>query len=580
MQNRTTIKVAGESGMGIESAGMIIMKALKQLGFYIYGEREFPSLIKGGRANIQINFSTNKVRSLSEKIDIGLGLDREGVLECLDTVKDGGIIIHGFERWNKVIKDLPTKAEARNLKVIQLPAREIALENGGNIVMVNVVLLGFLWQVLGLDIESLKSQIALQFAKKPELLQVNYACAEGGYNFQSQTPIEHTLQQSELTKLDTNTKMLIDGNSSIVLGGIHAGTRAYYAYPMSPSSTILVYMAKLAKKYGILVKQAEDEITVAQLTLGSMHSGTRAFCATSGGGLDLMTETISLSAMVETPLVIVDAQRPGPATGLPTWTGQADLNMAIYSAHGEFPRVVIACSDPESCFENIQHALNYAEKFQIPVILLTEANIAMSYTTVKPFQQNTITIERGLTTDSTELESIAQSDRYKITENGVSKRWLPGSSKSVYFANGDEHWEGGELNEDGDKAKLMIDKRHAKTAQIVDELPEPEVFGDEIADISFVGWGSTKNTVLDALDILQSQGIKANYLHYNFVWPLKTEKFVKFFKANKKIILAEGNLQGQLGSLLEGQTGLKFHQKLLKYNGRPFTIEDILAHAK
>ncbi|MEI6729133.1 MAG: 2-oxoacid:acceptor oxidoreductase subunit alpha [bacterium] len=580
MQNRTTIKVAGESGMGIESAGMIIMKALKQLGFYIYGEREFPSLIKGGRANIQINFSKNKVRSLSDVIDIGLGLDREGVLECLDTVKEGGILIHGFERWNKVIKDLPTRAEARNLKVIQLPAREIALENGGNIVMVNVVLLGFLWQVLGLDITSLKSQIALQFAKKPELLQVNYACAEGGYNFKSDILIEPVVQQSVVTQLDTAEKLLIDGNSSIVLGGVHAGTRAYYAYPMSPSSTVLVYMSKIAKKYGILVKQAEDEITVAQLTLGSMHAGTRAFCATSGGGLDLMTETISLSAMVETPLVIVNAQRPGPATGLPTWTGQADLNMAIYSAHGEFPRVVIACSDPESCFENVQHALNYAEKFQIPVILLTEANIAMGYTTVKPFQQNTIAIERGLTTDSNELESIAQSDRYKITDTGVSKRWLPGSSKSVYFANGDEHWEGGELNEDSDKAKLMIDKRNAKTAQIVKELPEPEVFGTEIADISFVGWGSTKNTILDALDILKEHGLSANYFHYNFVWPLKTEKFVEFFKANKKIILAEGNLQGQLGSLLEGQTGLKFHQKLLKYNGRPFTIEDILEQAK
>jgi 2-oxoglutarate ferredoxin oxidoreductase subunit alpha len=574
MSKRKVIKIAGESGMGIESSGMIVMKALKKSGFYVFGEREFPSLIKGGRANIQINYANKPVRSLSSTIDIALGLDREGLIDCLETLKEGGILIHGFERWNKAIKTLPKVVEEKKLQMIQIPAREIALENGGNIIMVNVVLLGYLWKVLGLDFESLKFEISRQFAKKPQFLEVNYACAKGGYDFKPEVePVCDNLEPQN----DDQNLMLIDGNSSLVIGAVEAGVRAYYGYPMSPSSSILSYIAQVADDYGIAVKQVEDEITVAQMTLGSMHSGTRALCATSGGGYDLMTETISLSAMIETPLVIINAQRPGPATGLPTWTGQSDLNLSIFSSHGEFSRCVIACSDNKNCYENIQHAFNIAEKYQIPVTVLTEATIAMSYTTIKPFEQDKIKIQRGHISQESELESIKQEDRYSITENGVSKRWLPGTSKSIYFANGDEHWSGGEITEDGQNAKEMIEKRNKKGLDLLKNLPEPELFGvKNKAQISFVGWGSTKRAILDALDIFEVKGILANYLHYNYVWPLKTDKFLEFTKENKNIILIEGNYEGQLGKLIERETSFKFENKVLKWDGRAFFVEDVL----
>jgi len=317
------------------------------------------------------------------------------------------------------------------------------------------------------------------------------------------------------------------------------------------------------------------------MALGSMHMGTRALVATSGGGFDLMTETVSLSGMIETPLVTIIVQRPGPATGLPTWTAQGDLNMAVYSSHGEFPRIVIACSDPQSCYDNVQHAFNLAEKYQIPVIILSEATIGMSYETTAPFKSGNIEIVRGLVSEEQELSELNQNDRYKITENGVSKRWLPGNSKSVYFANGDEHWEGGELTEDADKAEQMIEKRIKKIQSITNELPEPEIYGvDKNADISFVGWGSSKNTVLDVIQILENEGIKVNYLHYNYVWPLKTEKLLDFYNNNSNVNLIEGNYEGQLGNLLEGKTGLKFKSRLLKWNGRPFYIEDVLNFVK
>jgi 2-oxoglutarate ferredoxin oxidoreductase subunit alpha len=587
MSDRLVIKIAGESGMGIESSGMIVMKALKNMGFFVYGEREFPSLIKGGNANIQINISSSKVRSLSHQIDIGVAVDREGLKDCLATLKEGGILIHGFDRWNKVIKDLPKIAEEKKLQIVQLPAREIAFENGGNIIMTNVVLLGYLWKTIGLPIESLKAQVALQFAKKPDILPVNYACSEGGFNFQPETILSENSTYKLYDWLDSDAhqkgknRILIDGNSSIVLGAVQAGVRAYYGYPMSPSSSILTYIADIAKKYGILVKQVEDEITASQMVLGSMHAGTRSMTATSGGGYDLMTETVSLSGMIETPLVIVISQRPGPATGLPTWTGQADLNLAIYSSHGEFARCVIAVSDPESSGRLTQIAFNIAETYQIPVTILTEAATSMSYFTEEKEIFKQIPIERGLVQDAEELATLEPKNRYQITDSGISKRWIPGSSEAIYFANGDEHGESGELNEEADLAREMIAKRIRKGDELAKNLPEPEIFGDPNgAEISLVGWGSTKRTALDALDIWKKQGVKANYLHYEYLWPLKTEKFEEFYKQNKFVVLVEGNHEGQLGTLLEGKTGLKFHKKLLKWDGRPFYVEEILGVRK
>lgn len=629
MKNRTVIKIAGESGMGIESTGMIVMKSLKNLGYNIYGEREFNSLIKGGRANIQINFSKDKVRSMSSKIDIGVAVDREGILDCLETLKDGGILIHGFERWDKVIKNLPKIAEEKKLKIVLIPAREVALVNGGNVVMTNVVLLGFLWKILGLELEGLKEQISHQFAKKPDLIPINFRCAQGGYDFDPSSELKFEINQEIATNSNeigvepsvynpqTNPQnqknIIIDGNSAIGLGAIQAGVRAYYAYPMSPATSILVYLAKVANQTGMLVKQLEDEITVAQATIGSMYAGTRALCGTSGGGYDLMTETVSLSGMIEVPWVCVISQRPGPATGLPTWTGQADLKLAINAGHGEFTRCVIACSDPDSCYQNIQHAMNIAEKFQIPVTLLTEANIAMSYTTVKPFEENIIPIQRNMSieksyfepaenldqnlkkVDITQdyaqkhgfeiVEKLESSDRFRITENGISKRWIPTTSPSVYYANSDEHNEDGTITEDADISKAMISKRILKSKTLLAELPEPEIFGNqEKSQITLVGWGSTKNVILDVLEALENEEIYINYLHYEYLWPLRTQKFESLFVSNsdktQKVCLVEGNHEGQLGSLLENETHLKFNKKLLKWNGRPFCTEEIIEFVK
>ncbi len=576
--NRFVIKIAGESGTGIESSGMIVMKALKKMGYWLTADREFPSLIKGGSANYQINFSDQPVHSMSTKHDVAVAVDREGIKSCLETLKPGGLLIHGFEKWQRVLRGLEKEAEEKQIELMFVPAATIAKDNGGSNLMVNVVILGTLWKVLSLDLEILEEQVKKQFSKKPALLDINLRCLQKGFNFVENLP---QFDLSELKSLEPNPafnqkNLLIDGNAAIMLGAAHAGVRAYFAYPMSPASSILTYLAKSAFQTGIVVKQAEDEITAAQLALGAMHVGARSFTATSGGGFDLMTETVSLSGMIETPMVIVLAQRPGPATGLPTWTGQADLSLAINAGHGEFARIVMACSDPQSAFEQVQHAFNLAEKFQCPTILLTEKTIAESKVTVTDFEQNKIPIERGLASGS-ELANLKPADRYEITESGVSKRWLPGSSQTIYFANGDEHNEDGTLDET-EGAADMIAKRVRKLEAIKKALPEPVVFGQESdADISFVGWGSSKNALLDAIKYCnQDKTISINYLHFSYLWPLRTEKLVKFFEENKNVYLIEGNATSQLGNLIAQETGLVFKDKILKFNGRPFYVEDVL----
>lgn len=568
--DRIRIRVVGHSGYGgLLSAGNMIAKGLRRLGFHINADREYPSLIKGGTSCFTINASNTPIKALSNTADILIAIDKPNLEHYIDTLKDGGTLIYGYEKTES-LSELISKAQGRGIKMLHLPAREIVKEAGGNSLMKNTVLLGMTWKTLGLELDGLHTLIKEQFAHKAKLIDPNLKCAQIGYERSDVS------QKLEIPDQKPDKNLFIDGNYALALGAIHAGVRAYYAYPMSPSSSILTHMADHAADFNLVVKQAEDEITVANLTLGSMHAGTRALCATSGGGFDLMTETLSLAAIIEVPWVCVVVQRPGPATGLPTWTGQGDLQLAIRAGHGEFTRCVIAVSDPESAFELIQHALNIAEEFQIPVIVLSEKVIAESMVTSPVLTQNQIPIKRGLP-NATQLQKLKNTDRYALTESGVSTRWIPGSSDATYFANGDEHNAEGLIDE-SEAAGDMYEKRCRKSTTLLQKLPEPTIHGSKKAVISFVGWGSTKNIMHDMIKIYKDQGIDINYLHYDYLWPLKTERLNTFFKENVNVHLIEGNHDGQLGQLIAEKTDLKFAGKLLKWNGRPFFVEDLEAY--
>jgi 2-oxoglutarate/2-oxoacid ferredoxin oxidoreductase subunit alpha len=563
--NRLRIKIVGASGTGLLSTGDILTNALSDLGFYAVSDREFPSLIKGGTSSYTLNLSAEPVYGLSQESDIMIALDKDGMEKYHHELKDGGILVHAYERFGG-IKDLMEELAGRGIEVVSAPGRKTVTELGGHHVMVNVLLIGMFWKLLGYDYKLVEEAMKEKFASKPKLLEMDLIILKKGFEL-TENKIDF-----EKPSVVVNRKF-VNGNRAVTLGAIHAGCRAYYAYPMSPASSILTYMADYVPQTGMIVKQAEDEISAAQFSIGSMYMGTRSMTATSGGGFDLMTESLSLVGMIENPWVCVIAQRPGPATGLPTWTGQGDYHLAKYAGHGEYPRLVMAVSNAEDSFYLTQHAFNYAEEFQVPVIILTEKQVAESLWTIDDYEEGTIPIKRGLV-EGKDLENIESADRYRITESGLSKRWIPCSSDAYYFANGDEHTEDGTLTEEAEPSKQMIAKRIRKAEILAAALPEPDIYGDAKADISFIGWGSSANVMRDAVVALKAEGKSVNYLHYSYLFPLKVDTLAKFFKDNENVHLIEGNHGGQFGQDLEA-IGHKFAGKLLKWNGRPFYLEEV-----
>ncbi len=337
---------------------------------------------------------------------------------------------------------------------------------------------------------------------------------------------------------------------------------------MTPATSILEVLGNTYEKTGIVVKQAESEITAVQMVMGSMYMGTRAFTATSGGGFDLMTESISCSGMTEIPLVIVLGQRAGSGTGVPTWSGASDLNVALHAGHGESPKCVLCASDAIDSFELIQDAFNISEKFQIPVILLTEKHIAESIFNISKLPKPK-GLDRGLLQNGTQ--------RYLITRSGVSPRWIPKNGKKTYLTNSDEHNEDGISTEDEIDIVNMSEKRMRKLTSLKKNTPEPKYYGSSDPSIVFVGLGSSKNAVLDAMK--QSKK-RIGYLHYKYIYPFKYQKLLELTKKNTKIVLIENNQSNGLGKLIKQETNFYISNTINNFDGRPFFVDDILEYLR
>jgi 2-oxoglutarate/2-oxoacid ferredoxin oxidoreductase subunit alpha len=573
-QNRLVIKFAGESGQGVNSLGALTLKSFKKIGYNVFGYREYPSLIRGGNASYQIDIGNTNIRTSSIYLDFLICLTRKSVSINIDNLRNGGVLIHNVSRI-EVDKALVAKIEEKKVQVVQINTREILKQLDAPLVMENAILMGILWKIFKYDIQILREIFGEKIKHKPHLIEKNNLAIEMGYGIDQNITLGLEIQEIISKKGDENkaNQYLITGNDAIALGGIRGGMRAYYSYPMTPASTILTYFSQTYKEHGAVVKQAEDEITAAQMALGSMYAGTRALTGTSGGGFDLMTETLTMSAMNEIPFVCVLAQRPGPATGMPTWTAQGDLNLALYSGHGEYPRCVIAVSDPESAFSKIQIAFNIAEIYQMPVILLTDKYIAESVYLVSDFD-TTIPIKRGIA-NGEEVEIREGVQRYQVTDTGISPRWLPGTSSKTYISNSDEHVANGRLTEDGVEARIMMEKRLRKLDTLKQEIPEPEYFGPENPSKVFVGWGSTKWMVLDILDEMMDKNI--GYVHYEYIWPLKTNVLEEYSQNGVEINVVEQNATGQFATLINSvKPSIVITDRINKYDGRPFFYEEIL----
>ncbi len=561
MSNRYSIKLGGESGQGINTLGLLLSKSLKSVGYNIFAYREYPSLIKGGVASYQIDISNEAINSSSKICNLLAILDPDSITEYLESLNLNGILIYDDEI--EFTEEQKSIIQNKKISTIYLDTQTIAVSNGGNPIMANTVMISFIWKILGLSQQSLEAIVKEIFIEKgEEIVEKNLKCIAAGFN--SEIYKEEYNQGSYIPIPDDKNKdnKILTGNDAITLGAIACGVRAYYGYPMTPATSIFKYLGNTYKETGILIKQAESEITAVQMVIGSMAMGTRAFTATSGGGFDLMQETISCAGISEVPLVIVLAQRIGAGTGVPTWTGSSDIQTAVKAGHGEFPKAVLSVSDITSGFTLIQKAFNIAEKYQIPVIVLTEKQIAESLFCVSSLPKS-LDIERG-------VEKKAK--RYEITDDGISSRWIPEESKKPYLNTSDEHDEEGTSTENASMILQMSTKRMKKLESLKQEIPEPILYGNISSNTILVGSGSTKNAILDAI----SSGKDIAYLHYEYIYPLKTDLLMNFASQNKRILLIENNQTGELGKIITETCGYQFKEKILKADGRPFFLEDIL----
>ncbi len=557
-----TWKIGGPAGFGIMTTGLIFSKAFARGGYHVFDYAEFPSLIRGGHNTHQSRVSSEKIHSQNKPVHILVALNRETIEKNSCELAENGIIIYDSE----MIKDA---VEAETLKI---PLSRLAKESCGKELMANNVALGASVALLGYDIEMLNGAIKDVFKEKgAEVANSNINAAKAGYDY-AKGNYEKTFAITA-KKISNSRKYLLTGNEAIGAGAIAAGCRFYSGYPMTPTASILGYMAQQQKYFGVAVKQAEDEIAAVNNAIGAGFAGARAMTATAGGGFALMAEGYGLAAMTETPVVIVVGQRPGPATGMPTWSSQADLRFVLHAHQDDFPRIVMAPGDVEEAFRMTGEAHNIAEKYQTPVIILVDKYLCESRKTADRLE--TAKIDRG------ELlaEFKGEYKRYKLTKTGISPRILPGTKGAVVIANSDEHNEKGQSTEDAAERRKMMEKRMKKLELFATEMPQPKVYGDADAEITLVCFGSVKGPALEAIKELEKKGVSANLTHLTYLSPFPTREMKKLMKNSKKLLVVENNFTGQLAGLIREKTGKNITKKLLKYDGRPFYPEEIAERA-
>jgi len=575
MSSALNWKIAGLAGEGIATTGLLFAKLAMRHGFHTFTYGEYPSLIRGGHNTLQVSFNTQPVTAQIRIVDLMIALNEDAIKLHLAEFSDQTVIL--VDQANTKIN---WDQYALTANIIDVPLKTISLETTQGTLAENMVALGASCALFGLKLELLHQLIAEIFNRKGEAVVVkNQTAATRGFEtvLTSPTNLRHLAPP---TKNETNTdasQILVSGSEAIGLGAISAGIQFYGAYPMSPASALLHFMAEQESHFPLIVKHAEDEISAINQAVGAAFAGVRAMTASAGGGFALMAETTSLAGIVETPLVVMVAQRPGPATGLPTWTCQADLQFVLHAGHGEFPKVVLAPGNLQACFDLTRLAFELAEKYQTQVYILTD-KLILELTQSLPSFASEYTNQRYSMLTETELPADNSYRRFEVTPAGYSPRSIPGQPHGLHLANSYEHDEWGLGTEDGAMTVKMVDKRQRKLVGLLAETPVPELIGPVEADLTLVAWGSTK-MVLDA--VLQELNTTAtpqtvNYIHLATLMPFHAEIFTTLAHQAKKLVMVEGNSTGQAQSLIREQTGIEIKDSIRRYDGRPFYAEDLI----
>lgn len=576
--NELSFMVGGFAGQGVNTVGNVFARICSRAGLHVFVNLEYPSNIKGEHNYAQVMVSEKPVGSHIRSVDLLLALDAKTINLHKDEIAPGGALIFDSEGLEVSPVDVGLRVDDTgrdDIIVIDVPFEKIAKDAGGTKRIINSIGLGAVQGLLRFDFNLLAAMLRQSLSKfEDKVIEMNIEGAQRAYN------IAHDKYSQRfdivLEKRDAPDRMLLTGNHAVAMGALKAGVKFYSSYPMSPSSAVFTHLSKHARNYDMITVLPEDEISAAGMAVGASFAGVRAMAGTSGGGFCLMTEHLGLAGMAEIPLVFLEAQRPGPATGLPTRTEQGDLLFVLSAHQGDFPRIVVAPGDPSEAFYLTFAAFNLADKYQTPVVVLTDKHLSESFWTWEPFDTTGIKIDHGAVLGEDELSHIGAYKRFQITDSGISPRTRPGIPNGVFKATGNEHNEFGLISEDADNRAHQMEKRLRKTASLDISEIGVKLHGDPNAELTLIGWGSTKSVILDTMSWLkENRHLGCNFLQVIYMEPFPTDRVTEVMGNAKQTILIENNSTGQLGSLIRQKTGLAIADKILKYNGRQFFRDEL-----
>jgi 2-oxoglutarate ferredoxin oxidoreductase subunit alpha len=583
MRQSFAVSIGGAAGQGVATPGNIFARIFARRGLHLNAYNAYQSIIRGGHTFLTIRTGPDKINSFGDHIDLMIPLNQDTMDRHLHLLGPGAAVVYNGD----TIK--PGEAPD-GVRLCPLPVSELS-HNSRNKVEQNTLAVAAALSMMGIGFQPLEEVLAQQFKKKGDaVVSENVAIARNAYLYASQhfEPFERPLPMTE------HPKAVLTGNMALAMGGAAAGVKFYCAYPMSPSTGVLHWMAAHARKGGIMVRQVEDEIGVINMAIGAAHAGVRAMCATSGGGFALMTEGLGLAAMIETPVVVIDVQRAGPSTGVPTKTEQGDLWQMLGAGHGDYPRLIAVPTDILDCFKIIPEIFNLADKFQCPGIVLGDLLLSEGTGSVEPGDLDfDVEIDRGelITADGNGANGDAANGnstdgykRYLFTESGISPRAIPGVPHHTHTVASDEHMEDGVLISDEFtnpiKRRQMMEKRQRKVTGIEEAVAPPELMGQPGADVTLIGWGSTKGVIEEAVEMLNEEGISANQLQIRWMVPLHGERIVEILRDCRHTIIVENNYSGQFARYLRSETSFVPHGHIRKYDGEPFMPHHIVEAVK
>jgi 2-oxoglutarate ferredoxin oxidoreductase subunit alpha len=579
MRQTFAIGIGGAAGQGVATPGDIFAKIFSRRGLHLNAYNSYQSIIRGGHTFLIIRTGPEKVTNMGDHIDLLVPLNQDTMDRHLRLLTAGGACIYNADA-------IQPGAAAKGVQLCPLPVSRLA-DISKNKVAQNTLAIGAALSMMGVGFDAMESVLREQFKKKEaSVVAENVSIARAGYDYATQNfrPFERPLPMAE------GRFAVLSGNEAMAMGGAAAGVKFYCAYPMSPATGVLHWMAAHARKAGIMVRQMEDEIAVINSAIGAANAGVRAMCATSGGGFALMSEGLGLSAMMETPVVVIDCQRAGPSTGVPTKTEQGDLWQMLGAAFGDYPRVIAAPLDIGDCFTLMPEMFNVTDRFQCPGIVLCDLLLAEGRLSVDPkLLDFAPPMDRGEMITAANGASAGAGDngtykRYKITESGVSPRAIPGVPGHIHTLSSDEHDEDGVLISDmytnAAKRRAMMEKRMRKVKGIGAAVPPPALQGPKAADVTLIGWGSTQGVIEEACALLGGQGITANHLQIRWLVPLHGDAILEILKGARHTIIVENNYSGQFARYLRSETSFVPDGYIRKYDGEPFMPHHIVEAVK